>query len=130
MKFTKLIIAMFIAMTALTGCEKKSDAIVYGNQCGLPSLRVHRRGSGGDEVVGFDVEIAREIAKDLGKELEIEDMEFDTLLTALNADKIDFVIAGMTIEPQKGGKRQLFKALLRSDPGRHRPERTERHQGH
>ncbi len=100
MKFTKLIIAMFIAMTALTGCEKKSDAIVMGTNAAFPPFEFIG-GEAGDEVVGFDVEIAREIAKDLGKELEIEDMEFDTLLTALNADKIDFVIAGMTINPKR-----------------------------
>ena len=74
-------------------------------------------------VVGFDVEIAREIAKDLGRELEIEDMEFDTLLTALNADKIDFVIAGMTINPKRAESVNFSEPYLRSYPGCNSEER-------
>jgi ABC-type amino acid transport substrate-binding protein len=46
--------------------------------------------------VGFDIEIAKEIAKDLGVELEIKDMKFDGLLAALETGNIDFVAAGMT----------------------------------
>ena len=100
MKFNKLFIALMISIIALTGCTKKKDTIVMGTNAAFPPFE-YIGGSSGDEVVGFDAEIAREIAKDLGKELEIEDMEFDTLLTALNADKIDFVIAGMTINPKR-----------------------------
>lgn len=45
---------------------------------------------------GFDVEIAKHIAKRLGKELVIEDMAFDALLAALETGKVDFVAAAMT----------------------------------
>ena len=52
--------------------------------------------SGEDEIVGFDVEIAKEIAKDMGVELEIQDMDFDSLVAGVPAGKIDLVISGMT----------------------------------
>ncbi len=100
MKLSKLIIALIISLIALTGCAEKKEAIVMGTNAAFPPFEFIG-GESGDEVVGFDVEIAKEIAKDLGVELRIEDMEFDTLLTALNADKIDFVIAGMTINPKR-----------------------------
>ena len=100
MKLTKLMIALIISLIALTGCAEKKTAVVMGTNAAFPPFEFIG-GESGDEVVGFDVEIAKEIAKDLGKELRIEDMEFDTLLTALNADKIDFVIAGMTINPKR-----------------------------
>ncbi|WP_114571640.1 transporter substrate-binding domain-containing protein [Exiguobacterium flavidum] len=50
----------------------------------------------GDEIVGFDVEIAKKVTKELGYELKIEDMEFGSLLGALSAGRVDFVMAGMT----------------------------------
>lgn len=51
---------------------------------------------GEDEIVGFDVEIAKEIAKDMGVELKIQDMDFDLLVSAIPTGKIDLVISGMT----------------------------------
>ncbi len=111
MKLSKFIIALIISLIALTGCAEKKDTVVMGTNAAFPPFEFIG-GESGDEVVGFDIEIAKEIAKDLGKELEVEDMEFDTLLTALNADKIDFVIAGMTINPKKSRKCKLFHSLI------------------
>lgn len=54
-----------------------------------------------DKIVGFDIEIANEIADSMGKKLVIEDMAFDSLITALSAGKVDFVIAGMTATDER-----------------------------
>ena len=51
----------------------------------------------GDEIVGIDAEIAAAIAEKLGMTLEIVDMEFDSILTAVNEGSVDFGMAGMTI---------------------------------
>ncbi|HZK71542.1 MAG TPA: transporter substrate-binding domain-containing protein [Clostridia bacterium] len=52
---------------------------------------------GGSEYAGgYDVEIAKKIAKDLGKELVIVKTEWDGLVPALNSGKIDAIIAGMS----------------------------------
>ena len=102
MKYRRIVnIFVVLASAALiVGCSSDDDTIVMGTNATFPPFE-YIGGESGDEVVGFDVEIAKEIAKDLGKELRIEDMEFDTLLTALNANKVDFVIAGMTITPER-----------------------------
>lgn len=55
----------------------------------------------GLDIVGFDVEIAQKVAEKLGKELKIEDMSFDSLIMALNTDKIDFIAAGMTADDKR-----------------------------
>ena len=52
-------------------------------------------------VQGIDAEIAAEIAKDLGVELEISNMNFDSLLPALASGKIDIAIAGMTVTEER-----------------------------
>ncbi|MGX1981751.1 L-arginine-binding protein [Thermolongibacillus altinsuensis] len=50
----------------------------------------------GNEIIGFDVDLAKMITKELGYELEIVDMDFNGLIPALQAGKVDFVLAGMT----------------------------------
>ena len=40
--------------------------------------------------------IVQEIAKDMGVKVEYTDMDFDGLLGALHADKVDIVLSGMT----------------------------------
>ena len=101
MKLNRLLIASLVMATALfTGCSEKKEVLRMGTNASFPPFEFIG-GESGDEVVGFDIEIAKEIAGDLGMELVVEDMEFDTLLTALNANKADFVIAGMTINPKR-----------------------------
>lgn len=55
----------------------------------------------GDKIVGIDAEIAEEIAKKLGKELVIEDMEFSTIITAVQEGSVDFGMAGMTVTEER-----------------------------
>ena len=51
----------------------------------------------GDEIVGIDADIAQAICDKLGYELEIDDMEFDAILAAVQSGKADFGAAGMTV---------------------------------
>lgn len=51
----------------------------------------------GDEIVGIDADIAQAICDKLGYELEIMDMEFDSILAAVQSGKADFGAAGMTV---------------------------------
>lgn len=50
-----------------------------------------------NEIVGIDAEIAKAICDKLGYELVIEDMEFDSIITAVQSGKADFGAAGMTV---------------------------------
>lgn len=51
----------------------------------------------GDEIVGIDAEIAAAVAEKLGLQLVIEDMEFDSIITAVETGKADMGLAGMTV---------------------------------
>lgn len=55
----------------------------------------------GDAIVGIDAEIAAAIADILGKKLVIEDMAFDGTIPALQAGKIDFIMAGLTVTEER-----------------------------
>ena len=51
----------------------------------------------GDQVVGYDVDMAQAVCDILGMELEVIDMEFDAIITAVSSDMADVGIAGMTV---------------------------------
>ena len=51
----------------------------------------------GGAIVGIDVDMAQAVADILGYELQIEDMEFDSIITAVQSGKADIGVAGMTI---------------------------------
>ena len=53
------------------------------------------------KIVGIDAEIAAAIAEYLNMELVIEDMEFDTIITAVKEGSVDFGMAGMTVTPDR-----------------------------
>ena len=55
----------------------------------------------GDKIVGIDAEIAEAIAAKLGKTLKIEDMQFDSILTAVQEGSVDFGMAGMTVTEER-----------------------------
>ena len=55
----------------------------------------------GDEVVGIDVDIASAIAEELGMELKVEDMAFDSIIPAVTSGKADIGAAGMTVTPDR-----------------------------
>lgn len=74
---------------------KKNGKLVLGTSADYPPYEFHKTINGKDEIVGFDIEIAKQIAKDLGVQLEIKDMKFDGLLAALDQGNIDIVVAGM-----------------------------------
>ncbi len=51
----------------------------------------------GDQIVGIDAEMAAAVAEKLGMELQIEDMEFESIIPAINSGKADIGVAGMTV---------------------------------
>ncbi|WP_027964868.1 ABC transporter substrate-binding protein [Halalkalibacillus halophilus] len=53
------------------------------------------------EFVGFDIDLANMIAEELGYELEIQDMNFDGLIGALQSGRVDMVLAGMSATEER-----------------------------
>jgi polar amino acid transport system substrate-binding protein len=66
----------------IVGMEVKFFPFEYADTQGKPT--------------GFDVDIATLMAKELGVDIEIKDMEFSGLIPALQGGKIDVIISGMT----------------------------------
>lgn len=62
------------------------------------------------KIVGIDVEMATAVADKLGMELEIQDMQFDSIITAVQSGKADMGVAGMTVTEDR------LKNINFSDP--------------
>lgn len=80
--------------TAQPDAEKKT--LIMATSADYKPYEYHDLSSGKDEIVGFDIDIARYIVNELGYELQINDMNFDGLVPALQTNRADFVMAGMT----------------------------------
>ncbi|MCM3039268.1 transporter substrate-binding domain-containing protein [Paenibacillus motobuensis] len=114
-KWGTLVIALLMVTSLLAACgqNKNNDGSAQGagSNAGNASKKVITLGTsadfapyefhikndqGQDEIVGFDIEIAKEIAKDLGAELQIKDLQFDSLMNELNSGRIDLAISGLS----------------------------------
>ncbi len=101
------ILAATLAAAALTvglsSCNKTDNEgkIIFGTNAEFPPFEfVSAEGVIG-QFDGIDMCIAKEIGNQIGEEAVIENMEFDSLLIALDEGKVDAVIAGMTIDPER-----------------------------
>ncbi|MBU5593442.1 transporter substrate-binding domain-containing protein [Clostridium sp. MSJ-4] len=88
---------------------KSSGKLVLGTSADYPPYEFHKNIDGKDTIIGFDIAIAEEMAKDLGVELEVKDMDFDGLLAALNTGNVDIVMAGMTPDETRKKKADFSK---------------------
>ena len=78
------------------------DKIVFGTNAEFPPFEfISSTGGAIGEFDGIDMAIAKQIGEDLGAEVSINNMEFDSLLIALQNGQIDAVIAGMTITDER-----------------------------
>ena len=75
--------------------------LTMGTSADYKPFEFHDTSGGTDKIVGYDIDIANRIAKDLGFELKIQDMDFNGLIPALQSGRVDFVMAGMTPTPER-----------------------------
>ncbi len=98
-KIVKLL-SVFVLMLSFAftanGAEKK-EKIYVGTNAEFPPFEYLE----GSNVVGFDIDFINAIAAEMGKEVVIKDMSFDGLLPALQTNKVDVVIAGMTATEER-----------------------------
>ena len=55
----------------------------------------------GSDIVGIDAEIVKALGDKLGLEVKIEDMEFDSIIAAVQSGKVDIGLAGMTVTEER-----------------------------
>ena len=66
-------------------------------------------------IVGFDIEIAKLIAKKANKTLVVKNTLFDSLLMELESGSVDFVIAGMTVDEERSAQVDFSQSYYTSE---------------
>ena len=93
----KVLIVIVITIIFITGCGKKDNQLVMVTEAGFAPYEYYENG----EIVGVDVDIAKEIAKYLGKELVIKDVSFDSIINEVKSGKSDFGAAGISYTEER-----------------------------
>ena len=93
----KILILIVITIIFITGCGKKDNQLVMATEAGFAPYEYYENG----EIVGVDVDIAKEIAKYLGKELVIKDVSFDSIINEVKSGKSDFGAAGISYTEER-----------------------------
>lgn len=78
--------------TAATG-----GVLTMGTNAEFPPYEYYE----GGDIVGIDVEIMAAVAKEMGMELQVEDMAFDSIIPAISSGKVDVGAAGMTVTEER-----------------------------
>lgn len=114
-KLALLLAVIMMAALALTACggeggssnsgsasdsnsENAGGKLIMATEAGFAPYEYYGEGN---KIVGVDVDIANEIAKALGKELVVSDMNFDSILNAVSSGKADFGAAGLSITEER-----------------------------
>ena len=93
-KIAALVLALMISLTAVSAL---ADTLVMCTNASFPPYEYVE----GDKVVGIDADIVAAICEKLGYDLQIDDMEFDSLIAAVQSGKADFAMAGMTVTEER-----------------------------
>lgn len=80
---------------------KKRGKIVIGTAADYPPYEFSVKENGVSKRVGIDIDLGKQLAKDLGVKAEFKVMNFDSLLVALETHKVDVVIAAMSPTPER-----------------------------
>jgi arginine/lysine/histidine transporter system substrate-binding protein len=101
-KVIGLFIIMILAAGLLAGCGETKDAnagekktLVMATSADYAPFE-YIESDKSDEIIGFDVDLAKAIAGKLGYKVEVKDMDFGGLVQSLKSGQADFVLAGMT----------------------------------
>lgn len=79
------------------GGTKTPGKLVMGTNAEFPPFEFLEN----NEIVGVDPAVMALIAEEMGLELEIKDMKFDSLPIALKSGQIDIIAAGLTVKPDR-----------------------------
>ena len=96
-RIATLFLSLLMLSFVLSGCGKDDNTLTMATNAAFAPYEYYE----GDEIVGIDAEIAAKIAEKLGMELEIKDMEFGSIIGAVQSGSVDMGMAGMTVDPDR-----------------------------
>lgn len=106
-----LLIAPMIAGCGTTSATLKSGKLTMGSDTSYPPFESME----GSKAVGFDVDLATEVAKRMGLELEVISTAWDGIIPGLKTNKYDIIMSAMTITPERQEQIDFSTPYIDSD---------------
>lgn len=79
----------------------KKGELLVGTAASMPPLNMTTENG---EIIGLEIDLAKEMAASMGVKLGLKAMPFSELLPALESGEVDMIMSGMTISPQRNLK--------------------------
>ena len=113
-KFTAFALALVMALSLLSGCGSNSNSdsntpagddasdaaktkLVVATSPDFPPFESLE----GGEVVGIEVDILKKVAEKMGMELDLQQMDFDSVIPGVQAGKFDVGMSGITVTDKR-----------------------------
>lgn len=115
---TKILAALVGAMSMillLSGCAtqpQQAKILKVGSDTAFAPFEFQEEGS--KEYVGFDMDLIKAIGKQMGYEVQVQSLNFDGIIPALEAGNVDVAISAMTITPERAEKVNFSQPYYKS----------------
>ncbi|MGG3964397.1 MULTISPECIES: transporter substrate-binding domain-containing protein [Heyndrickxia] len=118
-----LVCTLIISMSACGKNDKKQTSLekiksrgtlVVGLSAANPPYEFYYSNNGKKELKGADLELIKDIAKQMGVKYEIKDMDFDGLLPALQSGKVDMIVSAMSPTSEREKAADFSKVYFKS----------------
>ncbi|MBR6679983.1 MAG: transporter substrate-binding domain-containing protein [Clostridia bacterium] len=99
-KIISIVMAIMLlcgAVAVFASCDKKGDTLVMATNATFPPYEFKE----GEDFAGIDIEIAEKIAEKLGMTLEIQDVDFGSIIDGVATGKYDMGMAGLTVTEER-----------------------------
>jgi ABC-type amino acid transport substrate-binding protein len=100
--FVRKVLALFLTCLSLACCDdkKNENTLIVATSADYPPFEFYKDG----QIVGFEIDLIRAIAKELNKEIILKDMSFDSLIGGLQSGRIDIAISAISATPEREEK--------------------------
>ena len=93
----KKLLLLIFSLFLITGCDNGKEKLILVTEAGFAPYEYYSNG----EIVGVDIDIAKEIAKKMNRELVIKDVAFDSIISEVKTGKSDIGAAGISFTEER-----------------------------
>jgi len=99
-------VGVCVCLLALVGCKKSSDQeditpLIVITSPDNPPFEFKDTAQGGDEVIGFDMDMAQKLSEHLGRPVKIMEADFSAIIPALQSGRADMAISTLSPTPER-----------------------------
>lgn len=123
MQYTRIALAILLAITSIglyrflknsePRLSQNSSVLIVGTNAEFPPFTFINENN---EIVGFDIDIAKEVVHRMGKTMEIKDRSFDMLIPEAQNGSVHILAAGMTATPERAQQIIFTHPYLTGEP--------------